>query len=112
MLKNITKNSIIDENPRIYSSVLSQARGLMFSLKPRTLIFPFRKSKRISLHMWFVFFPIDVVFLNEQREVVEVLHSFRPFRWYTSKEKAWYAIELPQGTIARANIEPHDQLEF
>jgi len=51
----------------------------------------------MSLHMWFVFFPIDVLFLNKNKKIIEIKKDFRPFRFYTTKKKARYAIELPKG---------------
>ena len=80
---------------KICRSSWSKARGLMFSRK-KNLIFVFDKEKRVSLHMWFVFFPIDVLFLDRDRRVVEIKRNFRPFSFYTSKNKAKYVIEIAE----------------
>jgi uncharacterized membrane protein (UPF0127 family) len=47
--------------------------------------------------MLFVFFPLDVVFLNAKKEVVDVREAF-PFKsLITPKKKAKYIIEMNKG---------------
>ncbi|MBW2998815.1 DUF192 domain-containing protein [Candidatus Woesearchaeota archaeon] len=78
----------------ICGTLWSQFRGLMFS-KKKTLIFEFKRSSRINLHMFFVFFKINLYFLNENKEVIEIKKDFKPFTIYLSKKKARYVIESP-----------------
>jgi len=95
---------------KLCRNALNKAIGLMFSkpLKDKSLVFVFNKEKRISLHMLFVFYPIDVLFLNKNKRIVEIKKNFRPFSFYISKNKAMYVIELPIG--AEYNI--GDRVEF
>ena len=65
----------------------------MFS-KKRNLFFVFSSEKRRSLHMWFVFFPIDVLFLDKQKRIIEIKRDFKPFTLYRSQKKAQYVVEL------------------
>jgi len=65
----------------------------MFS-KKRNLVFVFEHEQRVSLHMFFVFFPIDVLFLDHKKKIVEIKTQFKPFTFYKSKEKAKYVVEL------------------
>ncbi len=44
--------------------------------------------------MFFVFYPIDVLLLNQNKEIVEIKHNFRPFTFWNSKEKGKYVVEL------------------
>lgn len=81
---------------KICKSIFSKARGLMFSNR-KDLVFVFGKSRRISLHMFFVFFPIDVYFLDSDQKVIEIKENFKPFRLYKSKKKAKYAVEISTG---------------
>lgn len=81
-----------------YRSILGQARGLMFSRK-RNIMFVFDKERYVSLHTFFVFFPIDVILLNEKKQVVETKQNFKPFRFWKSKEKAKYVIEIADKEI-------------
>lgn len=111
MLENTTKNRILTKNFKLCEDLLSKAKGLMFS-KPKTLIFTFDKEKRILLHMFFVFFPIDVVFLDKNRRVVEIKTNFKPFIIYKSKRKAKYVIEFPLGMINNKNIKIGDKVKW
>ena len=62
--------------------------------------------------MLFVFFPIDVLFLNKNKKVVDIKEDFRPFTFYASRQKAAYAVELPQGTINKSKTNIGDLIEF
>ncbi len=86
-------------------SFFSKAKGLMFSkkLKDSCLLFIFDKERKISLHMFFVFFPIDVIFLNEKKEIVDIKRNFMPFTLYTSKKPAKYVLEMPVNSIKKIN---------
>lgn len=81
----------------VCTSGWSKFRGLMFS-KRKTLIFEFKEDTNVPLHMLFVFFPIDVLFLNEKKTVLEVKKNFMPFTFYSPKHKARYVIEIPSPT--------------
>jgi len=83
----------------------------MFS-KPRPLIFIFEKEKIIPLHMLFVFYPIGILFLNKNKIIVEIKENFKPFSFYTPKNKALYIIELPKDTIKKSKTEVGDKICF
>jgi len=100
-IKNIKKKTLIAKNAELCSNIFSKSFGLMFSRRPKALIFIFKKEKIISLHMFFVFYPIDVLFLNKNKIIVEIKENFRPFTFYTPKNKAMFIIELPNGTIKK-----------
>ena len=99
IIKNDAKRRIICTGAKLCKSIFSKAAGLMFSKSPTPLIFTFNKEKIVPLHMLFVFFPIDVLFLDKNREIVEIKESLMPFEFYTPKKKAMYIIELPEGAI-------------
>ena len=85
----------------------------MISIKQKhSLIFEFWEEKIISLHMFFVFYPIDVLFLNKNKVVVDKKDNFRPFTFYKSKRKAAYAIELPYGTLNKTKTDIGDKIGF
>lgn len=65
----------------------------MFS-KRKNLVFVFGNERRVSLHNWFVFFPIDVLFLDSEKRIVEIKKGLRPFGFYFAKKKAKYVVEL------------------
>ena len=69
MISNQTKKNTIIKKVQYCKSLFSKFRGLMFTKKKeRALIFFFNKPTRVDLHMFFVFYPIDVVFLNEKKQ--------------------------------------------
>src|SRR3989338_10397734 len=99
MIKNLTKDIIIVKNSIFIDDNFSKFIGLMFSRRQdKALIFKFNKERIISLHMFFVFYPIDVVFLDKNKKVVGIKENFRPFTFCTSKEKALYCIEDRKST--------------
>ena len=112
IIKNDAKRRIICTGAKLCKSIFSKAAGLMFSKKPKALIFIFKKEKIVPLHMLFVFFPIDVLFLDKNKEIVEIKESLMPFAFYTPKKKAAYIIELPEGAVKKAKTELGDKISF
>jgi len=96
---NKTKGIIISDDCIICESILSKARGMMGLKKPLSLVFKFKKMAIVSLHMYFVKFPIDVMFIDFDNKVVEVKRDFRPGETYTPKNKAAYVVELSVGSL-------------
>lgn len=91
----------------------SKGSGLMFHKKilDEAHVFHFKKARKLSLTMFFVFFPIDVVFLDKG-VVTELKKGFRPFSNYTSLNKADTFIELPSGFIDKKKIGIGDKIVF
>jgi len=113
MVRNLTKKRIIIKKSALIGDAFSKFIGLMFSKRQdKALIFKFNEEKRISLHMFFVFYPIDVLFLDKNKIVVDKKERFTPFTFYTSKKKAMFAIELPEGTIKKSKTEIGDKINF
>ena len=113
MIKNLTKKRKLEINAIICSGIFAQSIGLMFSKKQEIiLIFKFSYEKLVPLHMLFVFYPIDVLFLNDKRIVVELKENFKPFAFYYPKEKAKYVVEMPEGSIKKLKAEVGDRIRF
>ena len=74
-------------------TIWSQARGLMFR-KKQNLIMIFPEERIISLHNFFVFYPLEIIVLDKDKRVVEIRKNFKPFTFWTSSEKGQYLIEL------------------
>jgi hypothetical protein len=87
------KNKIISKKEIVCKSLWSQARGLMFR-KKQNLIMIFPEERKISLHNFFVFYPIDVIVLDKNKKVVEIKEKFMPFTFWSSSKKGKYLIEL------------------
>jgi uncharacterized membrane protein (UPF0127 family) len=79
--------------------------GLMFrahnAIRGKAWVFTFKTSRRIAVTMLFVFYPIDIIFLDEKNRVIEIVKSLKPFTSYTSRRKSRTFIELDNGTISK-----------
>jgi len=109
MIKNKTKNTIISKSEEYCDSLLKKATGLMFST-PKDLVFPFNKEEKVTFHMFFVFYSIDIIFLNEKKEVVELKENFSPFSTYSTRKRIKYALELPINTIKKTRTRVGDEI--
>jgi len=106
MIKNISKNKVIAKRHNTCKSIFSKATGLMFSKEKKNfgLVFEFKKEQITSLHMFFEFYPIDVLFLDKNMKVVEKKEKFLPFTFYFPKKKAKTIIEFNAGSCLDTNI--------
>jgi uncharacterized protein len=64
-----------------------------------------------SIHMFFMKFSIDVVFLNKQKKILKIRHDLGKWRIAMSLG-ARSVLELPAGTLAATGTAVGDQLEF
>jgi uncharacterized membrane protein (UPF0127 family) len=62
-----------------------------------------------SIHMFFMRFPIDVVFCDRDLRVVKVVRALKPWRTAAAR-RAKVTIELAAG--AAAGLEPGDRLQL
>jgi len=109
---NIYKNKkVIVKNAKLIKSFISHATGLRFS-KQKNLIFEFKDEKKEIIDMFFVFYPIDLVFLDKDKKVVELKPNLRPFNIYSPKKKTKYILELKKGTIREGKIKVKDKISF
>ena len=112
MIKNLTRKIILAKKYKTYKNIFSKSLGLMFSIKNKTLILNFKKEKINPLHMFFVFYPIDVLFLDKNKIIVEIKENFKPFTFYTPKKKSKYIIELPKNSIKNSKTKVGDKINF
>ncbi|WP_458413555.1 DUF192 domain-containing protein [Schinkia sp. CFF1] len=86
-----------------YDTFWNRFRGLMFRLKPiigeGILIDPCN-----SIHMFFMFFPIDVVFVNKIGEIIYMKENVKPWSVIWPVKHAKSVLELPVGTIVKYGI--------
>ena len=115
-LINTTKNKAIIERTLIAGSFFSQLKGLMFEEKKNfdyALVFPLLTEGRFSasIHCLFVFFPIDVIFLDRGKKVVDIKKGVAPFTLFCMPVRpAKYFVELPTGKST--GVEIGDQLDW
>ena len=109
MLINSSTKQIISKKTKIANTSFLRFKGLMFEKKENfnyALIFELNKESKIgsSVHMMFVFFPIDIVFLDSEKKVVDIV-TLNPWKLnYTPKKPAKYFIELEQGKTKEIKI--------
>jgi uncharacterized membrane protein (UPF0127 family) len=65
-----------------------------------------------GVHTIGMLFPIDLVFLSKEKEVVHVEEHVRPFRISRVSLKAASVLELPPHTIYRSRTQVGDQFEI
>jgi len=99
---NASKNIVLSENAQIAKSPFSRIKGLMFSC-PNDMVLVAKKDSLIEseIHMCFMRYPIDVLWVNSKFEIVdkcsaEPVNIFKreTLRFYRPKVKAKYTIEL------------------
>jgi len=110
MISNATKKQQLAKRYTLRSGMLGRALGLMFFRRPTAMIFPFPVPRRYRIHMVFVFFPIDLLFLSSRRQVIEIKERLRPWQVYLPKQAYSVLIELPAGTVARTGTAVGDTL--
>ncbi len=108
---NHTRSTVLAERARRAASFWSRFRGLMLTddlpgggglvLEPCA-----------SIHMFFMRFPIDVVFTSRAGEVVGVVSAIKPWRLTRHYRGARSAIELPAGVVQASGTSVGDLLSF
>ncbi len=110
-MKNIKLGSFAI-NAKELNSSFSQAIGLMFQ-KPKPVLMDFKKvRKSLGVHMLFCFWPLDLVFMDKTKNVVELKQGLKPFTFYNVKHPSQYLLELPEGWIKKHEIALNKKLEF
>jgi uncharacterized membrane protein (UPF0127 family) len=101
---------LVCERCEIPESAFGRARGLLGrdGLEPGGGMLIDRAG---SVHMFFMRFPIDVVFLARDRTVVGIRHRLAPWR-VAAARGAVAALELAAGRAAEVGVEEGDVLVF
>lgn len=106
-------NKLISKEHKKAVTSFQKMLGLMFKTKvKKPLLFIFKKEDIVSLHMLFVFTPIDVIFMNKNKIIVELKQHFLPFTFYVPKHDSQYILETKPGTIKGFNIEVGQKVSF
>jgi uncharacterized protein len=65
-----------------------------------------------SVHMFFMAFPIDVIFLDQKCKIIRLCPDLRPWRFSPIVWKASAVVETGTGVITRNKIKLGEQLRF
>lgn len=115
MLPVLKYNGVeIAKNIEFGRTTFKHALGLMFRKSipyDYSMIFILKKPSKVNIHMLFVFFPIDVIFLNEEKKIMG-LSRLKPWVGYKAMEDIKYIIEMKAGTIEMFHLCTHEDMEF
>ncbi len=108
---NTTRNVALATRAHVADTFFTRLRGLIGrkGLNPGEglVIIPCK-----GVHMWFMRFPIDVIYINAQGEVVDVDEHLRPWAIGRPRRTSRLVVELPAGTIAATGTQPGDRVEL
>jgi uncharacterized membrane protein (UPF0127 family) len=103
--------AVVAERIEVAKSLRARARGLLgrTGLEPSSGILLDPCS---SIHMFFMQFPIDAVFLDRAGRVVKVLPHLRPWRMSPIVFGARRVLELPAGAAQQAGLRKGEVIRF
>jgi len=101
---------VLADEHEVADGFVSRAIGVMFRLSfpSEALVFEFSRERRVGIHMLFVAFPLDVLFLDDECVVVSK-RTLRPWIGFASA-RASTVVETPAG--AAECVEEGDRLLF
>jgi uncharacterized protein len=106
-IHNVTRDTPIADRAEKAGTFLSRGKGLMFSPPlpdgGGLVIEPCN-----SIHMFFMRYPLDVIFTDKEGCVVFMYKGIKPWRMGRIVQGARRAIELPEGTIERSGTQAGD----
>lgn len=101
-------------------SRLARTKGLMFrrEMPPdHGMLFVYQDEEPRSFWMKNTFLPLDIIFLNKNKEVVSIKKNLQPCEAdfcssIKPEEKAQYVLELNANIADKINLKPGDKLDF
>jgi uncharacterized protein len=113
---NKTRGTVLCARLENAGGLAGQGRGLLGrdGLEPGTgmLFENGRFTPFMWMHMFFMRFAIDIVFLNRAGRVIRINPNLRPWRMSSIVWGARQALELPAGAAALGRTEIGDQIVF
>tara|TARA_Y100000310_G_C20644970_1_gene796029 strand:- start:103 stop:456 length:354 start_codon:yes stop_codon:yes gene_type:complete len=110
----IKKAGKFSTTSKVLDFPLGAIKGLMFSKKPKpsqSVLLKFPKEKIYPIHMLFVFFPIDAIWINSKHQIVHIERNIKPFTPHINpKTKASYILETTKN--ATKNLKIGDKLKI
>ena len=116
-VQNLTNQAVIADRVYVAECFFDRLRGLIGKNLENGMGMLFPKNN--SIHMWFMSFPIDVVFIRKEKsadgkiifKVSSVHENVRPWRPHPLMDwRASETLELPNGTVRRCAITAGDEL--
>ncbi|MFP5112710.1 DUF192 domain-containing protein [Bacillaceae bacterium C204] len=96
---------------KVADSFFKRLKGLMFRkdqlVEEGLWIIPCN-----SIHMCFMNFEIDAVFLNKEGRIVKMVEGLRPWRFINPIKNAYSVIELPAGTVKMLGLKQGEMIRI
>lgn len=109
VLWNLTKQVVLAHEVRLACSFKERFKGWMGKQRVEKgqalLIYPCK-----GIHTWFLRFPLDILFLSKEGEVLLTLSNLPPFRFSPWVPLSQAVVELPAGCIQATNTSAGDKL--
>lgn len=110
-LINQSKNIILAENIILADTPFKRMKGLLgrkdFPPGQALIIKPCN-----AIHTFFMRFPIDVLFVGSNNQVLSAISSLKPSRLTPIYFQASYVVELPSGTLQNSAATQGDLLSY
>lgn len=103
IVTNVNTSQVLGDRIRLALRLGARMRGLMW--RP-----PLEEGEGLwivpcnSIHMFFVRFPLDILFLDEELRIVGLEHALPPNR-LRGHRRACTVLELPAGTLDRTGTQ-------
>ena len=108
---NITKNTIIAQKVKTADTFFPRVIGLLgrsaIDYQEALIIVPCQ-----AIHMFFMKFPIDVIFLNRAGGIIALYPNLKPLRMTWIHLQATRAVECAWGTIERWHLKKGEVLRI
>ena len=111
MISNLSRNTIISSRHETANDPWSRMKGLLSRCdlpQGEALVITHCQS----IHMFFMKFPIDVIFCDKEDKVVGMCLDIKPFCLSPLFFRSSYAIELPTGSITASKTQLGDKVQI
>jgi uncharacterized membrane protein (UPF0127 family) len=114
------KHEVATIYPEKVSSPEKLQRGLMFRHylpEDQGMLFIFPEEKELNFWMENTYIPLDIIFLNANKEIVRIHKNVQPCKTvkcptYASLKPAQYAIEVNAGFVDKYQIDKQTIVQF
>jgi uncharacterized protein len=108
-VRNVTRDTAVGGRIRVAASARERTVGLLGTSELRAGEGLWIEGAP-SIHMFFMKYAIDAVFLDRDGRVVKIVENLEPWRvvWWARGAKD--CLELPAGTVAATGIQLGDEL--
>ena len=108
-IERVSDQTVIVSDLRVADNFFTRAKGLLGTRElPEGRGLLIRPCN--SVHMLWMSYAIDVVFLSKAMEIVRVIPELKPWRLSPLVGNAYQVLELPAGTISRYDLVPGNKL--